>query len=66
MGYSKADMAQMPGAMKKFNEGHWVKDKNDVELGGSRYNPSEMNQCEEYKASVDALSGYLKKHKAKH
>ena len=66
MAHSKAAHAQMPGAMKKFNEGHWEKDKADVSLGGSRYNPSEMNQCEEYKASVDGLSGYLKKHKAKH
>lgn len=65
MAHSREAHAQMPGAMSKFNEGHWEKKKEDVALGGTRYNPSEMNQCEEYKADVDALSGYLKKHKAK-
>jgi len=66
MAHSKEAMAQMPGAMKKFNEGHWEKSKGDVKVGGSRYNPSEMNQEGEYKAQVDGLSGYLKSHKAKH
>ena len=55
----------MPGAMKKFSEGHWEKDLKDVEVGGGRYS-SEMNQEEEYRKSVDGLSNYVKKHKEKH
>jgi hypothetical protein len=66
MAHSKESMAQMPGAMKKFSEGHWEKKLSDVSLGGSRYSSGEMNQEEEYKGDVNALSGYLKKHKAKH
>ncbi len=66
MAHSKESMAQMPGAMKKFNEGHWEKKHSDVSLGGTRYSSGEMNQGEEYKKDVDALSGYLKKHKAQH
>lgn len=65
MAHSKESMAQMPGAMKKFNEGHWEKGEGDVECGGGRY-ASEMNTQEEYKASVNELSAYVKKHKAKH
>jgi hypothetical protein len=66
MAHSKEAHAQMPGAMKKFNEGHWEKSKGDVSLGGSRYSSGEMNQEEEYKSDVNALSTYVKKHKAKH
>ena len=66
MAHSKESMAQKPGAMKQFNEGHWEKKESDVSLGGSRYSSGEMNQAEEYKKDVDDLSGYLKKHKAKH
>ena len=53
-------------AMPQFNEGHWEKDVADVTLADTKYNPSEMNQCEEYKEMVDGLSSYAKKHKAKH
>jgi len=52
-------------AMPQFNENHWEKNPGDVETGGGRYS-SEFGQAEEYKKDVDALSGYLKKHKAKH
>ena len=65
MAHSKESMAQMPGAMKKFNEGHWEKKHSDVMVSDGKYS-SEMNQCEEYKASVDGLANYAKKHKAKH
>lgn len=65
MAHSKESMAQIPGAMSKFNEGHWEKKPGDVQVGGTRYS-SEMNQEEEYKKSVDGLSSYTKKHKEKH
>ncbi len=52
-------------AMPQFNEGHWEKKESDVNLGGSKYT-SEFGQAEEYKKSVDKLSGYLKSHKAQH
>lgn len=52
-------------AMPQFQEGHWEKKPTEVELGGGRYS-SEMNQCEEYKKDVDALSNYVKKHKMKY
>jgi hypothetical protein len=52
-------------AMPQFNEGHWEKKEADVNTGGTKYT-SEFGQAEEYKKSVDALSGYLKSHKAKH
>lgn len=66
MAHSKEAHAQMPGAMKKFNEGHWERKQGDVSLGGGRYSSGEMNQEEEYKGDVNALSAYVKKHKAKH
>lgn len=53
-------------AMPQFNEGHWEKKPGDVETGGSRYSSGEMNQGEEYKKDVNALSSYVKKHKAHH
>jgi hypothetical protein len=52
-------------AMSKFNEGHWEKKMSDVSVGGGRYS-SEMNQAEEYKADVDGLANYVKKHKMKY
>lgn len=52
-------------AMTKFNDGHWEKKMTDVSTGGGRYS-SEMNQAEEYKADVDALASYVKKHKMKY
>lgn len=52
-------------AMPQFNEGHWQKNMEDVELGGGRYS-SEFGQAEEYKKDVDALSNYAKKHKMKY
>ena len=52
-------------AMSKFNEGHWEKKMSDVEVADGKYS-SEMNQAEEYKASVDGLARYAKKHKEKH
>jgi hypothetical protein len=52
-------------AMPQFNEGHWEKKEPDVTYGGSRYS-SEMNQCAEYKKSVDGLSSYVKGHKPQH
>jgi len=58
-------MAPMPGAMKNFNEGHWEKKMADVSVADGKYS-SEMNQAAEYKASVDGLANYAKKHKEKH
>lgn len=52
-------------AMPQFNEGHWEKKLSDVSLSDGRYS-SEMGQEQEYKHDVDALSGYLKKHKMKY
>lgn len=52
-------------AMPQFNEGHWEKKPGDVMCGGGRY-ASEMNTEEEYKHDVNALSSYVKHHKAKH
>ena len=65
MAHSREAHAQMPGAMKKFNEGHWEKKPADVETGGTRYS-SEFGQAEEYKKDVDGLSSYVKKHKPKY
>lgn len=52
-------------AMPQFNEGHWEKKLDDVMMSDGKYS-SEMNQAEEYKRSADALSSYVKKHKAAH
>lgn len=52
-------------AMPQFNEGHWEKKMDDVDIADGRYS-SEMNQAEEYKRSVDGLANYVKTHKAKH
>ena len=49
-------------AMPQFNEGHWEKDMEDVEMKDDRY-ASEMNTAEEYKSQVDKLTGYVKKHR---
>jgi len=65
MAHSKESMAQKPGAMKQFNEGHWEKKPEEPELAGGRY-ASEMNTAEEYKASENGLANYVKKHRAKH
>ena len=66
MAHSREAHAQMPGAMKQFNGGHFEKTLEDVAVGGSKYSGGEMNQKVEYGASVNALSAYAKKHKAKH
>lgn len=52
-------------AMPQFNAEHWEKKPEAVTTGGSRYS-SEFGQAEEYKKSVDALSSYVKNHKAQH
>lgn len=52
-------------AMPQFNEGHWEKKPQEIEVGGGRY-ASEMNTCEEYKEDADALANYVKKHRAMH
>jgi hypothetical protein len=52
-------------AMPQFNEGHWEKKMEDVDVADGRYS-SEMNQAEEYKKSVDGLANYAKKHREKH
>ena len=53
-------------AMPQFNEGHWEKKMSDVSLADGKYSGGEMSQEIEYKASVDALASYAKKHKEKH
>lgn len=52
-------------AMPQFNEAHWEKKHEDVMVADGKYS-SEMNQCEEYKKSVDSLASYAKRHKEKH
>jgi hypothetical protein len=52
-------------AMSKFNEGHWEKKMDDVNVADGKYS-SEMGQAEEYKKDVDALASYAKKHKMKY
>lgn len=52
-------------AMGKFNEGHWERKVEDVTVADGKYS-SEMNQAEEYKADVDGLANYAKKHKMKY
>jgi hypothetical protein len=49
-------------AMSQFNDGHWEKKVSDTSVADGKYS-SEMNQAEEYKADVDALASYAKKHK---
>lgn len=66
MAHSKEAMAKIPGAMAKFNEGHWEKKMDDVSVADGKYSGGEMSQGEEYKKSVDALAKYAKNHKAQH
>jgi len=51
--------------MPEFERDHWERKVDDLNLGQHRYS-SEMNQCEEYKTSVDKLAAYARKHKAEH
>lgn len=52
-------------AIPQFNEGHWQKKMEDVEVADGKYS-SEFGQAEDYRESVDALAAYARKHKAKH
>jgi hypothetical protein len=52
--------------MPQFNEGHWEKKMEDVNVADCKYSGGEMNQAQEYKSSVDKLAGYVKSHKAQH
>ncbi len=52
-------------AMPQFNEGHWEKKMEDVDVADGKYS-GEMDQAQEYKKSVDGLANYAKKHRAKH
>ena len=61
----KAHPKPKGGGMAYFEKEHWQKPVSDTMVADERYS-SEMNQCEEYKSSVDALASYAKKHKAKH
>ena len=61
-----ADKKGKMNAMGKFNQGHWEKKVPDVMVADGKYNPSEFNQEQEYKAQVDGLAKYAKSHKAKH
>ena len=65
MAHSREAHAQMPGAMGKFNDGHWEKKLEDVSCSDGKYS-SEMDQAAEYKKSADGLAAYAKKHQAKH
>ena len=53
-------------AMPQFNEGHWQKNVEDVEVADGKYNAGEFSQGAEYRTSVDKLAAYTKKHKAAH
>lgn len=63
--WSKTNTSGTKAAMPQFNEGHWEKKPGDINTGGSRY-ASEMNTENEYQQQVNALSAYVKSHKAKH
>ena len=65
MAHSKEAHAKMP-AMGNFNKGHWEKKMSDTMMADGKYSTGEMNQAEEYKADVDALASYAKKHKMKY
>lgn len=52
-------------AMPQFNEGHWQKSYQDVDVADTKYT-SEFGQAEEYKKDVDALASYARKHKMKY
>lgn len=53
-------------AMPQFNQGHWERDIEDVELADGAYSQAgEFGQCEDYKRDVDGLANYAKKHKMK-
>ena len=52
-------------AMPQFNEGHWEKKMDQIDVADGKYS-SEMNQAEEYKKSTDALAKYAKKDKEMH
>jgi hypothetical protein len=58
-------MEKSKGGMPRFNAEHWEKKMGNVNVSDGRYS-SEMNQAEDYKASVDKLSAYVKSHKAEH
>lgn len=51
--------------MPYFEKDHWEKKPGEIKVGGGRY-ASEMNACEEYKKSADALANYAKKNRAEH
>jgi hypothetical protein len=53
------------GLMFPLGNAHWEKDIPEVELSDGRYS-AEMNECEDYKKGVDAMAGYMKKHREKH
>lgn len=53
-------------AIPQFNEGHWQKDVQDVNVADGRYTADNMDQAGSYKKSVDALAAYAKSHKAAH
>jgi hypothetical protein len=65
MAHSKEAHAKH-NAMAEFNKGHHEKKMTDVSVADGKYSGGEMNQAEEYKAMVDGLAHYAKKHKAKH
>lgn len=62
----KAHPHHKGAGMSYFEKDHWQKKVDDVQVADMKYSPSEMNQMEEYKKSVDGLSGYARKHKAQH
>ena len=53
-------------AMAQFNEGHWEKKQGEEMLSDLKYTQGEMSNPEHLDKSVDALSGYVRKHKMKY
>jgi len=53
------------GGMPEFQNEHWQKKVPDVMCADGKYS-SEMNQEEEYRASVNKLAAYTKSHKPKY
>jgi hypothetical protein len=66
MPYDKHEKHGKVAAMPQFNEGHWEKKMEDVNVADCKYSGGEMNQAQEYKSSDDKLAGYVQSHKAQH
>jgi hypothetical protein len=53
-------------AMPQFNEGHWEKSQEDLEVCERKYTDSEMGNPAALNRANNGLVNYVKKHKAQH